>query len=84
MKTTTASDLLDRIPMPTTTEQFTEAWRRAEELRKAVDHGSESPEAKDRFDEVVSRKQEEFETYWLLHKVKHPFGTPRDAGRRSE
>jgi len=83
MKVKTATDLLNRIPMPKTAEDFTSAWQRAEDLRKSVDHGSDSQEAKDRFDELVSLKQEEFETYWLVHKVRYPFGKPRDDGQDS-
>ena len=64
MKVNTAKEHLARIPMPKTDKEFEAAWKRSEELRKWVVHGSDSQEAKDQFDDAVSRKQEELETYW--------------------
>jgi hypothetical protein len=64
MKVTTAHEHLARIPLPKTDKEFEAAWKKTEELRKWVDHGSDPQVDKDRFDEAVSRKQEDLEIYW--------------------
>ena len=64
MKVNTAKEHLARIAMPKTEKEFEAAWKRSEELRTWVGHGSDPQDAKDQFDDAVSRKQEELENYW--------------------
>jgi hypothetical protein len=64
MKVATANEHLTRILPPKTEKEFEAAWKKTEELRKWVDHGSDPQVDKDRFGQAVSRKQEELESYW--------------------
>jgi hypothetical protein len=64
MKVATANEHLARILPPKTDKEFEAAWKKTEELRKWVDNGSDPQVDKDRFNEALSRKQEELEDYW--------------------
>ena len=64
MKVTTANEHLARIATPKTEKEFEAAWKKTEQLREWVDHGSDPQVDKDRFDQAVSRKQQELESYW--------------------
>lgn len=68
MKVKTASEHLARIPMPKTDKEFKEAWEKVEQYRRWVDASSDTQVDKDSFDEAVSLKQEELETYWRLRR----------------
>ena len=68
MKVNTAKEHLARIPMPKTEQEFEAAWERTEQLRKWVEHSSDSREAKEQFNAAISRKQEELEGYWRSRK----------------